>query len=416
MKQGMTLEIQDLAQPNLLWLVKIIENVGGRLYLRYVGVESGTMDFWLFYLDVRLHPIGWCKERNYTYKPPKFLVNSEYRTDNLDISLTEALEEAEKQILPLDIFKDQKEIVPHKFQKGMKLEALHPVTRNQIFPATVVEILDEYYFIVELDDVSMDTENKKIVQFAAYSNISTIFPMHWCQWKGIKISFPRGYDKQEFNWSEYLNDNEAVSAPEFCFTLINEQDEEDHEFEKGMKLEAVSRENANQICAATITKIVGHLMWVHLDNSMKMVASHVEDVYSHNLYPVGWCESNGYQLKPPRKTGLNRASSKRVAIVQPERPLQGKEDDCGMYAKIKQGETENIQKSLGSLPGFPWAKYLGEKHLRGHNYTGPGTSVDLRLDENDKPKPVEEPVNRVDAATLKHDILYRNKDAKQTNK
>ncbi|ESP02085.1 hypothetical protein LOTGIDRAFT_157235 [Lottia gigantea] len=35
----------------------------------------------------------------------------------------------------------------------------------------------------------------------------------------------------------------------------------------------------------------------------------------------------------------------------------------------------DIQKSLGSLPGFPWAKYPGEKHLPGHNYTGPGTSI-----------------------------------------
>ncbi|ESO88563.1 hypothetical protein LOTGIDRAFT_165346 [Lottia gigantea] len=70
----------------------------------------------------------------------------------------------------------------------------------------------------------------------------------------------------------------------------------------------------------------------------------------------------------------------------------------------------DIQKSLGSLPGFPWAKYPGEKHLLGHNYTGPGTRLDLRLDENDIPKPGEEPVNRVDAAALKHDILYRNKD------
>ncbi|ESO92185.1 hypothetical protein LOTGIDRAFT_162841 [Lottia gigantea] len=70
----------------------------------------------------------------------------------------------------------------------------------------------------------------------------------------------------------------------------------------------------------------------------------------------------------------------------------------------------DIQKSLGSLPGFPWAKYPGEKHLPCHNYTGPGTRLDLRLDENDKPKPGEEPVNRVDAAALKHDILYRNKD------
>ncbi|ESO98775.1 hypothetical protein LOTGIDRAFT_158721 [Lottia gigantea] len=33
----------------------------------------------------------------------------------------------------------------------------------------------------------------------------------------------------------------------------------------------------------------------------------------------------------------------------------------------------DIQKSLGSLPGFPWAKYPGEKHLPGHNYTGPCT-------------------------------------------
>ncbi|ESP04431.1 hypothetical protein LOTGIDRAFT_170824 [Lottia gigantea] len=69
-----------------------------------------------------------------------------------------------------------------------------------------------------------------------------------------------------------------------------------------------------------------------------------------------------------------------------------------------------IQKSLGSLPEFPWAKYPGEKHLPGHNYTGSGTRLDLRLDENDKPKPGEEPVNRVDAVALKHDILYRNKD------
>ncbi|ESO91498.1 hypothetical protein LOTGIDRAFT_153940 [Lottia gigantea] len=72
----------------------------------------------------------------------------------------------------------------------------------------------------------------------------------------------------------------------------------------------------------------------------------------------------------------------------------------------------DIQKSLGSLPGFPWAKYPREKHLPGHNYTGPGTRLDMRLDENDKPKPGEEPVNRVDAAALKHDILSRNKDIK----
>jgi hypothetical protein len=78
------------------------------------------------------------------------------------------------------------------------------------------------------------------------------------------------------------------------------QGTEDHEFERGMKLEAVNPNNHNQICAATITKIVGPLLWIHLDH-MRDIPSHIEDIDSHNLFPVGWCESNNYQLKPPIK-------------------------------------------------------------------------------------------------------------------
>lgn len=95
----------------------------------------------------------------------------------------------------------------------------------------------------------------------------------------------------------------------------------DHEFARGMKLEAANPDSPNQICAATITKIVDHLMWVHLDSSTRIVASHVEHIGSHNLFPVGWCESNGYQLRPPRKIGLKPgipSAHKRVAVVQPE--------------------------------------------------------------------------------------------------
>lgn len=70
-KRGMKLEIQDLLNPTMVWLVDIIENVGGRLYLRYVGLESAGHDFWLFYLDCRLHPPGWANARKYEYKPPE---------------------------------------------------------------------------------------------------------------------------------------------------------------------------------------------------------------------------------------------------------------------------------------------------------------------------------------------------------
>jgi transposase InsO family protein len=68
----------------------------------------------------------------------------------------------------------------------------------------------------------------------------------------------------------------------------------------------------------------------------------------------------------------------------------------------------DIQNFLSNLPGLPWAKYPGEKHIPGYNYCGPGTRLDIRLDENDKPKLGEEPINKTDSICLPHDIAYRN--------
>ena len=62
--------------------------------------------------------------------------------------------------------------------------------------------------------------------------------------------------------------------------------------------------------------------------------------------------------------------------------------------KKKQGG--DIAAKLGNLPGTPWAKYLGEKHLPGYNYCGPGTRLDIRLDNQDQPKTGEYPVNAID--------------------
>src|SRR5258708_32745023 len=51
-----------------------------------------------------------------------------------------------------------------------------------------------------------------------------------------------------------------------------------------------------------------------------------------------------------------------------------------------------------------------EKHLPGMRYCGPGTRLDLRLDDNGNPLPGCEPVDRVDEAALKHDIAYSQHD------
>ena len=64
------------------------------------------------------------------------------------------------------------------------------------------------------------------------------------------------------------------------------------------------------------------------------------------------------------------------------------------------------------LPNPSWQKYPGEKHLKSYNYAGSGTRLDIRLDENNNPKPGEEPINKIDEACLKHDIAYESEDLK----
>jgi hypothetical protein len=51
-----------------------------------------------------------------------------------------------------------------------------------------------------------------------------------------------------------------------------------------------------------------------------------------------------------------------------------------------------------------------EKHLPGMNYCGPGTRLRHRLYPDNTPKPGNEPVDRVDEASLKHDIAYSQHD------
>lgn len=69
---GSVLELQNLSDPLLYWPVRVVQNVGGRLRLRPVGLSERhrARDTWLFYLDVRLRPLGWALENQLTLEPP----------------------------------------------------------------------------------------------------------------------------------------------------------------------------------------------------------------------------------------------------------------------------------------------------------------------------------------------------------
>ena len=89
--------------------------------------------------------------------------------------------------------------------------------------------------------------------------------------------------------------------------------------------------------------------------------------------------------------------------------------------KLKNGtffEGGDIQKSLTQskwIPKFLKTEY-GELHLPGHNghkfhsYLGPGSRLDIRLNNNDQPHEWSKPICKVDEAALKHDIKYRSEN------
>ena len=57
-----------------------------------------------------------------------------------------------------------------------------------------------------------------------------------------------------------------------------------------------------------------------------------------------------------------------------------------------------------------------EVHLPGHNFTGPGTNLEKRLNPDLTPKSWSMPINRVDESSYNHDLCYKkNPDTKTRN-
>ena len=57
-----------------------------------------------------------------------------------------------------------------------------------------------------------------------------------------------------------------------------------------------------------------------------------------------------------------------------------------------------------------------EMHLPGHNFTGPGTKLNIRLNPDLTPKSWSKPINRIDKAAYNHDVCYlKNMDTKTRN-
>ena len=67
-----------------------------------------------------------------------------------------------------------------------------------------------------------------------------------------------------------------------------------------------------------------------------------------------------------------------------------------------------LNKMINTLPV--------EMHLFGHNFTGPGTKLQKRLNPDLTPKEWSKPINKIDTAAYHHDVCYlKNTDTKTRN-
>ncbi|CAF4142723.1 unnamed protein product [Adineta steineri] len=302
LKNGMILELQDINRPWTLWFVRIINNQGGRLHLRYITKtidnEQEDCDIHLFYLDYRVHPIGWTSNNSliYSYDIPTCLQVTIDKQSIIEMCLTQS----EKQFFPPNLFKEQQEILKHRFTEGMKLE-IFDGKRQNVYIGRIGHIHNEYYF-----DIIIDNDNENELSFISYSTDPHILPPHWAAEHKLALMNGKSIRQSEDYWNVYTEKNGISDlAPERCFNLITLNVSGNIRVEPGMKMEMIYTLNDKDLVfSVALIHIIDHFMWLRIDdtnllNDDEHLYYHVLPINSLDVFPVGWAKFNGFQLITP---------------------------------------------------------------------------------------------------------------------
>ena len=107
-----------------------------------------------------------------------------------------------------------------------------------------------------------------------------------------------------------------------------------------------------------------------------------------------------------------KTTNEQIVTTSNNRSMKrGKCAICGttktQFVKSSKGGSI-LNKMINNLPV--------EMHLLGHNFTGPGTKLNKRLNADLTPKEWSKPINRIDKAAYHHDICYlKNNDTATRN-
>ena len=268
MKKGTTLEVEDVHEPRTVWQATVLRNVGGRLLLKYALPSNNVLvkddDFrheWLFCLSPRLHWLGWASSQSpaWTYSPPvkiRPLCGDNYSSMS-----------AEFRTVTGKPWHFHQEVPAHCYNVGDRVQALNPSNPTALRPAAVMEVIDPQRLLVRFDPLSDQQETEAQLQ---------------C------VCFTVAVFRSEIDDSAKTSDeNESGFAP-------------------GMALEVANPWKPSEICVGVVSCVEqsGALLRIRLEKTEKTCSSSqstelLAPICSQDIFPVGWCDDNGWPLSAP---------------------------------------------------------------------------------------------------------------------
>lgn len=284
-EKNMLLELVDKNELSKMRVAKILENIGGRLRLKYENLNDPN-DFWCHENSPLIHPIGWSVAvgHDITNVSEEYKRNSHFKYSQNNY---------EKNECSKDMFICPYKIELPRFKPKMKLEVIDPLNPSKIRVATVTKLLADNYVMLKLD--KMKETNDKSLEFCYHRTSSSLFNAGFCKANSLELEKPFDYSKK-FSWEKYLEETNSEFAPEELFFkgvkgFMNP-------FKVGMKLESVELVRPFLICPATVVSVTGRLIRINFDGWTSDFDQYI-DCESCDIFPIGWCELVGYQLEMP---------------------------------------------------------------------------------------------------------------------
>jgi len=179
---GMTVELVDRYNLSTVKAATVEAIIGRRLKLKYVNTHSMETEryVWCHEESNLIHPVGWALKIGHKIDASPAYLDRCSKRDFLETDATE------------ELFRELNAATGSQpgieFKEGMKLEAVDPLNRNKISPASVVKVLKNDYIMIQIDRLpDEDEEDEDCDTFCCHVTSACIIPAGFCKANGIAL-------------------------------------------------------------------------------------------------------------------------------------------------------------------------------------------------------------------------------------